>query len=170
MFTLPRSALEVTTATIIARIGHVSNLTTHIQICVEKRFYRVQCEYSIASIHRIKKMCTAASSHRAYERVLKVLSHRRCAITRCVNAINGKIRTIYILMIVSHCTRDTALLVQCEYIIEIYKALIFPLIALTHRVIARRLYESWGPWMTAFHINLHVEINNDSRILLANDT
>ena len=25
-------------------------------------------------------------------------------------------------------------------------------------------------WMTACHINLHVEINSDSRILLANDT
>ena len=70
---------------------------------------------------------------------VKVLSHRRRAITRCVNAINGKSRTIYVLMILPHCTRVAALRVQCEYTIEIYKVLIFPLIALTHRVIARRL-------------------------------
>ena len=30
---------------------------------------------------------------------------------------------------------------QCEYFIEVYKVLIFPLIALTHRVIASRLCE-----------------------------
>ena len=36
---------------------------------------------------------------------------------QCVNAINGKIRTIHILMILSHCTRDAALRVQYERII-----------------------------------------------------
>ena len=55
------------------------------------------------------------------------------------NAINGKNRILYILMILSHYTRDTALCVQCEIIIKIYKVLLFPLIAMTHRVIARRL-------------------------------
>ena len=72
---------------------------------------------------------------------VNVISHRRRTITRCVNEINGKFRTIYILMILSHCMRDAALRVQCERTIKIYKVLIFPLIALTHRVIARRLCE-----------------------------
>ena len=70
---------------------------------------------------------------------IKVLSHRRRAITRCVNAINEKNRTLYILMILSHCTRNAASCVQCERIIKIYMVLIFPLIALMLRVIARRL-------------------------------
>ena len=51
---------------------------------------------------------------------VKVLSHRRCAISRCVIAINGKVRTLYILMILSHCARDAALRVQCERSIKIY--------------------------------------------------
>ena len=41
----------------------------------------------------------------------------------------------------SHCTRDAALRLQCERIINIYKVPFFPLIALTHRVIAPRLCE-----------------------------
>ena len=44
-------------------------------------------------------------------------------------------------MILSHCMRDAALRVLCEYTIEIYKVLFLPLIALMHCVIARRLCE-----------------------------
>ena len=43
--------------------------------------------------------------------------------------------------ILSHFTRNAASRVQCLRIIKIYKVLIFPFIALTHRVIARRLCE-----------------------------
>ena len=68
-----------------------------------------------------------------------VLSHRRRAIPQCINVINGNIRTVYILMILSHCTRDAALRVLCERLIKIYKGLFLPLITLTHRDIARRL-------------------------------
>ena len=79
-------------------------------------------------------------------RHLKVLSHRERCVERCSNATNGKIRIMYILMVLSHCTRDAALRVLCECIVEIFKVLIFPLIALTHHVIARRL--CYGPLLT----------------------
>ena len=52
-----------------------------------------------------------------------------------------KIRTLYILMIISHYTCNAASRVQCERIIKIYKVLILPLISLAHRVIASRLCE-----------------------------
>ena len=83
------------------------------------------------------------------KRQMPVLSHRRRAITRCVNTINGKIRTVYIFMILSHCMRNAASRVQCERIVKIY-IVIFPVIALMYRVIARRLCER-----TLQKINMH---------------
>ena len=51
----------------------------------------------IVKASRYQRMC---------ERTFNVLLHRRDAIKRCGNAINGKIRTLSIPMIYSHCTHN----------------------------------------------------------------
>ena len=86
-----------------------------------------------------------------YSSVVKALSHRRDAITWCVNAINGNIRTFQYFL------HTSVSRVQCERIIEIHKVLFFSWIALTHRVIASRLCER------AFTLNRIFQYGNGAR-------
>ena len=113
------AAREATITAIIARIG---NYTHTVLIVWKTRFYRMQCEQSIASIHRIKKnvhrcvitsrMCEWAlrlsdisplSHYASLFTNIKVLSHTERCVERRDNATNGKNRTLYVLMIFSHC-------------------------------------------------------------------
>ena len=105
---------------------------------------RVLCEY-IIEIEKVLIFLLIAFPHR-------VIARGPFTQTRCINAITKKLEP-YIFQYFLHTSASRH--VQCERIIKIYKVLFFPLIALTHCVIASRLCEqALKLKITAMHILL----------------
>ena len=95
------------------------------------------------------------------------LSHRRRAITQCVNAINGKIRTLYILMILPHCSRNAASRVQCKRIIKIYIRDIFFFFFFQHKI--EFYFTEWTPKVVFSRVaEMHLAVR--SPVLLQKST
>ena len=115
--------------------------------------------FSQMKLYQVAKSIT--STIRGYYRIIiqaaaqlcltvKALSHRRDVITRCVSAINGRIKTFFIIYFNTSFT--SALRVQCEQIIEIDKVLFFSV----NRIDASR-YRVASVWMDLYWRIITVE-------------
>ena len=94
--------------------------------------------------------------------IIRVLSHRRDAITRCVNAIRGN-KNLINFNVYSHCTRNAEVWTKYK---NVHMVLIFTVIALTHRVIASRLCERALRSDTVRHVPTKQMNNKRARFII----
>ena len=106
------STLSDLYVTVCSQVKKTCSMRAIIAAIVASRAATRQCEQIIKTYKVLFFSLVALSrrlTHRSLcERTFKILSHRERCVERCSNATNGKIRTLYISVMYSHCTSNAA--------------------------------------------------------------